>query len=81
MIHLPFSQRDNTPAREGHRKIAQRGYREAGEALVCNGNDVVRAEHEIGKTDNGDDGGFLDDRHELVAERGEDILFMQKQGE
>lgn len=70
MVHLPFSQRDNTPAREGHRKIAQRGYREAGEALVCNGNDVVRAEHEIGKTDNGDDGGFLDDRHKLVAECG-----------
>lgn len=74
MIHLPFCQSDEAAAGEGHRKVAQRRDGKARKALEGQSDDVVRAEHQVGKTDDRNDGRLLDDRDELVAKRGENVL-------
>ena len=73
MRQLPFCERYDAAADEGQNEVDERRDGEALETLVAERDDVVRAEHEVGSADDGDDGRFLDDRHKFVAKRGKDV--------
>ena len=53
MRQLPFCKRYQTAADERENEVDERRHGQALEALVAEGNDVVRAEHEVRDADDG----------------------------
>ena len=73
VLQLLFGEVHQATKGESQDEVDNQGDAQAGKSLVCHGDYIVSAEHQVADADNRNDGGFLDDGNELVAQGGQNV--------